>query len=421
MRWYLGPRLELANSDASLHWPSSVRTVDSHDSVDDQLGLERRLEAELRHVLNKRFDARLHYATGALWRIDMKRASLTMETISSSAKRFVWGRSFPTSSPKSKVAGFNPARRKSAEADWLRSSVVKGWPSMVNGMGRRIASMLADSVNGLSFQGWLHLMSQSVAAAKLRATTFSPDAVCDNKAEMLSNSQKFDSQHPLLADKDRLERILDIMYAKIQKTLFPRGYHARRVRADASQPNNGGGIERILKGTEVSADDVLSEALSGLLQYPPERLEDTWEGLAVKIAGNKAIDALRASQKGLGGTDHRVQLHLVSGDVERDGSDGEAEPALFDLLPSTWGDPEAEYSVLEDVLKLRDLARELLDDRDRAIFFAIHFRGDSRKEVGDRLGLTSQRIGQIYSAALDRLEAHPDYPKNFGQSETRRN
>ena len=237
---------------------------------------------------------------------------------------------------------------------------------------------------------------------------------------MLENSQAFDSQHPLLSDRDRLERILDIMYVKIQKALFS-GYPARHLRADASQSNNAGDMERILAGSKVSADDVLSEALAGLLQYQPGRLEGTWEGLAVKIAHNKAVDAKRASRKGLRGTDHRPPLHLVSGDLERDGSDGEAEPALFDLLPSTWRDPEAEYSVLEDVLELRDLAREILDNRDQAIFFEIHFRGDSRKEVGDRLGLTSQRIGQIYSAALDRLEAHPDYPKNFGQSETRRN
>ena len=63
------------------------------------------------------------------------------------------------------------------------------------------------------------------------------------------------------------------------------------------------------------------------------------------------------------------------------------------------------------MLKLRDLTREVLDDREQEIFFAIHFDGYSRKEVGDRLGLTSQRIGQIYKAVLRRLKTHPDYPK----------
>ena len=63
------------------------------------------------------------------------------------------------------------------------------------------------------------------------------------------------------------------------------------------------------------------------------------------------------------------------------------------------------------MLKLRDLAREVLDDREQDIFFSIHFDGYSRKEVGDRLGLTSQRIGQIYKTVLLRLKTHPDYPK----------
>ena len=81
--------------------------------------------------------------------------------------------------------------------------------------------------------------------------------------------------------------------------------------------------------------------------------------------------------------------------------------------------------MLNDVLKLRDLAREFLDDRDLGIFFAIHFDGDSRKEVGDRLGLTGQRVSQIYNAALSTLEAHPDYPfrplMEIEQWTTRRN
>ena len=38
------------------------------------------------------------------------------------------------------------------------------------------------------------------------------------------------------------------------------------------------------EGTGFSADDVLSEALIGLLEYSPERLKGTWESLAVTIA-----------------------------------------------------------------------------------------------------------------------------------------
>ena len=217
---------------------------------------------------------------------------------------------------------------------------------------------------------------------------------------MGSASQAFDSEHPLLTDRERLDRIVDIMYAKIQKTLFPKNPRRRQ----------GAKTEQILMGTAVSADDVLADALVGLLRCPPERLEGTWEGLAVGIAHNKAVDALRASGKGLRDTEHRSQLWLVSGDAVRQGPGGDTEPALFDVLPSDWGDPETEYLALEKVLRLRDLARDVLDERAREIFFAIHFDGYSRTEVGERIGLTSQRVGQLYRVALRSLESHPNYP-----------
>ena len=217
---------------------------------------------------------------------------------------------------------------------------------------------------------------------------------------MVSISQAFDSEHPLLTNRERLDKIADIMYAKIQKTLFPWNFGRRQMAK----------TEQVLNGTAVSADDVLAEALVGLLQYSPEHLEGTWEGLAVGIAHKKAVDALRASQKGLRGTKHRPKLRLVSGDAEGKGPGGETVPALFEVLPSSWGDPEAEYSELEHALELRNLARDVLDERAREIFFAIHFEGYSRTEVGEQVGLTCQRVGQIYRAALRSLETHPNYP-----------
>ena len=217
---------------------------------------------------------------------------------------------------------------------------------------------------------------------------------------MVSISQAFDSEHPLLTDKERIDSIADIMYAKIQKTLFPENPGRRQ----------GAKAERVLEGTAISADDILVESLVGLLRYSPDRLKGTWEGLAVVIAHNKAVDALKASRKGLRETEHRPRLRLVSGDAEGLGPGGETKPPLFEVLPSNLSDPEAEYSVLEKVLRLRNLARNILDERAREIFFAIHFDGDRRTEVSERVGLTSQRVGQIYRAALRSLESEPDYP-----------
>ena len=225
---------------------------------------------------------------------------------------------------------------------------------------------------------------------------------------MTSTQPAFDPGHPLLADGVRLDKLTDVMYATVQRVLFP--WEARPARRGADEVADAGGRERILEGTGISADDVLSEALGALLQRPPETLQGEWEGLAVTIARNKAIDALRASQAGLRGTDHRPALQLVSGNAEREGPDGETAPPLLEMVPSTWGDPEAEYLRTETALELRDLARAILPDREREIFLAIHYDGLTRREVGAQRGLTGQRIGQIYNVACRRLEAHMNYP-----------
>ena len=95
--------------------------------------------------------------------------------------------------------------------------------------------------------------------------------VFDKLVEVVPVSQAFDSEHPLLTDRERLENITDIMYAKIQKTLFSGGPGRSQL----------AGTEKVLEGSAASADDVLTEALVGLLQYSPGHLKGTWEGLAV--------------------------------------------------------------------------------------------------------------------------------------------
>ena len=137
--------------------------------------------------------------------------------------------------------------------------------------------------------------------------------------------------------------------------------------------------------------------------------EGTWEALAVGIAHHKAVDALRASQKGLGETEHRDRLHLVSGDAERGGPDGETQKPLLKVLPGDWDGPEVECERVEEAIVFLDLAREVLDERDRGVVFAI-LKGCSRKEVGEELELTSQRVGQIFSDAMNRLATDPNNP-----------
>ena len=211
-----------------------------------------------------------------------------------------------------------------------------------------------------------------------RALIFIFATVSDNKKMKKSNSRPFDPNHPLLKDRERLDRILDVMYAAIQKIRFPGRTPLQRLREEVGEYDNVHGVERILRGgSGASADDVLQEAFIGLLQVSPECLRGSWEGLAFRIAENKAKDALDTSQKGLRGTDHRPELHLISGDLEWEAPDGEIRPTFFDTLTSDWGDPEAEFFELDDVLKLRNLAREVLDARE-----LNQSHGEMRRSLG---------------------------------------
>ena len=136
-----------------------------------------------------------------------------------------------------------------------------------------------------------------------------------------------------------------------------------------------------------------------------------WKAWAVTIARNKAIEALRAAEPFLAGPGQRPDLELLSGDEEHH-SPGEPRGRLFEVLPDGRYDPEAEYIETRRALDLEELAREVLSDRDLEIFLAIHFQGYKRKEVGELIGvsLTRQRVGQIYDAAMRRLESDPRNP-----------
>ena len=193
------------------------------------------------------------------------------------------------------------------------------------------------------------------------------------------------------------------MYAVIQKALHKRGVRASR---------QGTGPERALIGG-ISADDVLQEALIDLWNYPPEKLIGTWGALGVTIARSRAVDAVRAARKGLRGTEHRHEIKVGSGDAPTSSHEGEPGATIWELHPDERLNPEEEYVVVRSALDLLDLAREVLDERDQAIFFDIHFQDHSRVELGKEWNLTPQRIGQIYNKACRTLEAHDRYPHDI--------
>ena len=222
---------------------------------------------------------------------------------------------------------------------------------------------------------------------------------------MQSATQGFPAEHPLLGDRSLLEDVLDIMYASIQRVLFP----LRRP-----DPRNSGRQRTIVGG--VSAEDVLRDAFDDILRYSDPSAVDSWQAIGVTIAKRRAMDALTAAQKHLGATDHRAKLVVVSGDAEASSAEeheGERSRVL-DLVPDRREDPEEEAIAIRAVLDLRDLARELLDDRELKIYFDVRFLQRTRSALGGELGLTPQRVGQILHEASRRLEAHPTVSRNSG-------
>ncbi len=182
------------------------------------------------------------------------------------------------------------------------------------------------------------------------------------------------------------------MYAQIQKVIHRR---------------SGPGIEEVLVGGE-SADDVLQEALLALLRYDPARLRGTWEALSVVIAQRKAIDALRRATSGRRGgetpEDDDDEVSVASLDVVRVDPKDEADDA----------DPAEAFMRTQQQLVLRRLAREVLDERDRTIFFGIHFQGRTRVDLGRELGLSGPGVGDIYVRVARRLHEaarrDPEFP-----------
>lgn len=198
--------------------------------------------------------------------------------------------------------------------------------------------------------------------------------------------------HPLMADRARLDKIINNMSAQIQRVLY----------GGPEAPD----AERVLHGGE-SADDVLQEALIALLQYDAAKLETTWEALSVRIARNKAVSALRRATRGRRAADARaddpddvtiVPLETMLADPRDDCADR---------------DPEQAFERTQQQLVLLRLARQL-PERERTVFFGIHFDGRTRAELAAEIGLTAQGIGQMYVRILKALHAKacvdPEFP-----------
>ena len=81
----LRPRAEFVSTYTSFNFDASVGTLDGGNSVEDDPGLNRRVETVLRQGVDEPLNSVAHYAIGPFWRIDTNLASFSMTTISSSS------------------------------------------------------------------------------------------------------------------------------------------------------------------------------------------------------------------------------------------------------------------------------------------------------------------------------------------------
>jgi RNA polymerase sigma factor (sigma-70 family) len=205
--------------------------------------------------------------------------------------------------------------------------------------------------------------------------------------------------HPLVADRARLEKITDNMSAHIQKVIYGR--------------SRDPGSERLLHGGE-SADDVLQDALIALLEYDPARLRTTWEALSVGIARKKAYAALRRATRG------RRTERTAAGDPD-DVAVIPLDAAAAELRDETDDrDPERAFERTQQQLVLLRLAQERLSDRERTVFFGIHYDGATRAALAEEVGLTPQAVGQMYVRVVRSLyeaaRSDPSFPASEGPS-----
>lgn len=199
-------------------------------------------------------------------------------------------------------------------------------------------------------------------------------------------------QHPLWLDRERLEAITQRMWIEIQKVMFP-GQTRRPLR------NPGKTELTVVGGTSV--EDVFSEALHALLQYEPKGDVD-WEAVGIAIAQRRAIAAVRKAKKHRGLPDGS-EIGVTSLDLE-----SESGERLVDKLadPGELTDDEAIDRVLraDRLLAFRKAAEELLPQRDRDIVFRVT-RGETHAAIAKDVGVTEQRVGQIFRESLRKINA----------------
>lgn len=231
------------------------------------------------------------------------------------------------------------------------------------------------------------------ARETLLRIAFVAAAIRDNSLDMsVPAGRPIWEQHPLWLDRERLDVVTERMWVEIQKVMFA-GRPRRPLRSPAK-------TELTVVGG-ASAEDVLSEAVHALLQYAPDG-DVIWEAVGSTIAQRRAIAAVRTARKNRS-LPAGSEIGITSLDLENE----DGGPLFGELAdPSAPTDDEIIDGVLraERVLAIRTVAEEVLPLRDRDIVFRVT-RGETNEAVASDVGLSAQRVGQIYRESTRRINA----------------
>lgn len=217
-------------------------------------------------------------------------------------------------------------------------------------------------------------------------------------------------RHPLTDDPEICARIEQVMKGAVQ----------RRLGRDFGRRDR----EPVLAGG-ASIDDIVQEAMSKLWAKDPDDVDD-YSALAVTIADRCAIDQLRRSTAGrtYGDAEGKRAVRPVDylsqpTKASRQDEDG---PTIGETLEidDPAADPHHQYVIIRQEIVLAELA-EALPQRDRDIFFAVHFEDRTRESVATDIGLSAARVGQIYTKRLRelfaRVRAMPEFEAEYNDPE----
>ncbi len=157
------------------------------------------------------------------------------------------------------------------------------------------------------------------------------------------------------------------------------------------------------KGRGIDPWDVVDEAWSSMAAKNFER-QGPFRPFAIRVAKNKAIDALRRAEVKRIGPPLDAPLYREDGE----------EITRKDLLLGSEGADVDFFENREEIERVELLAlaeealHQVLSETERKVFLEVQFNKKSRAAVGRELmpPVTGQRVGQIIAVALIKIRRH---------------